>query len=340
MGAVRALRKIQRGKESTRGTGVAATARRIGDVTFGDASEKVTPERDYGSLTRAYEPGHIVRQLTEMTIETEVSYEQILDPLRAGLKGGVTGSEQTMGQGDYLYTFTPSLTADPAPDSFTLEYIENDGSSNVQTLEATYGLCRMLRISANRDAGFSTMTEEWFARGATSQTPTASIGIPSRTLVPGSKWQVYLATTFAGLSGASALDGMVVGFEWEMDFGLAPKFRLDDDSVDFAAYQFARRAATLRLTLDLNSTSEGERATYFRDAVRRFVRLQVTGPQIGAGDNHRITIDGSYELVGPVESGNEDEGQSTVELEYQSIEDPTSGKDVEISVLNSLSALP
>ncbi len=340
MAGVRALRKIQLGVETTRGTPVAATARLIGDVTFRDASEKVTPERDYGLRSRSAELGQIVRQLTEMELDTELSFEQILYPLLAGVAGGVTGAEVTPTEADYLYTFTPSQTADPAPKAYTLEYVENDGTADVLALEAAYALCKSLKLSGSQGGEFAGMSCSWFARGPSSTTPTASLAIPSRTLIPASKWQVYMDTTFAGLTSAGALDAIVSAFDWELETGIAPKFRVDADSVDFAAYQFGKRAAKLSLTLDLSAASETERASYFRTAALRFIRLRVEGSQIGAGENHRINIDGAYELVGPVEAGAEDEGQSQVTLEYQSMYDPTATKDIEIEVVNTLTAPP
>ncbi len=345
MGAVAPERLIQLGKESTRGTEVAATARLIprpGEVTWRDNTEKPPLEADWGTLDRRHSgnPSEIARQLTEFEITQDLSYEQILYPLLAGVRGGITPVAQMGGADGELWTFTPQAVADPAPDSFTMEYVEREGTTNRMQITAVYGLVKRIRISASQGAEYATVETEWFARKSVSQAPTADPGLPTRNIIAAPKFRVATATTFAALESApSLLQAQVMGFEWELDTGIMPKFRLDDDSPDFAAYQFGAREATLRLTLDLTADAETERTARLQAAAVQYFRCDVIGPAIGA-DFHKIKIDGCYELTTPVEAGNDDDGQSQVELEYTAVHDATKGAPWEVVVHNNLTVLP
>lgn len=340
MGAIKALRKLQVGKEGdgTPGTPVAATARIIGDITYRDASEAIEAARDYGLYTRYAEAFQLASYLTEIEVETDLSYEQILYPLLAGLKGDVAGVEQTGGEGDYLYSFTAPVSTDPDPNTFTMEYWEQDESGNVQTLEADYGFCKSMGIDASKGPELATLKHSWAAREATVTTPTAAIGIPVRTLVPSQQWSVKFATTMAGLPGASIISGEILSFSWDMAW-FDIKRRLSG-SLDFDSHRIGIREVNLSIVMDLTSTSEGERVNMFRAGAVRFIRLQAAGAQIGSGDNYGIIIDGAYTMPGPIEMGSDEDGLSNVTLEYKGLYDATAGYDLKVDVTNNLSALP
>ncbi len=346
MAAVAPLRLIQLGKETTRGTEVAATARRVtrpGGVTWRDNTEKQSIEADYGLLDSRHSSAlsEIARQSSELELSGDLSFEQVLYSLLAGVKGGVTpGAEQTVSQGDFLWLFTPTAAADPAPDAFTLEYVEREGVTVRQEITATFGLCKRIRISASRGNHYATLEEEWFARKSVSQAPTADPGLPSRTIVPAPKFTVGFAATFAGLSSASVLAAQVISLEWELETGILPKWRLDTSSPDFAAYQFGVREMTLSMTLDLTAEAETERKDILQAAIARYWRVEAVGAQIGTGLFKTITIDGAYENVDPMASGGDEEGQSSIDLKYTGIHDATKGAPFEITVINTLSALP
>lgn len=346
MGAVAPLRLIQLGKETTRGTEVAATARlltRPGGVTWRDLTEKAPVEADFGQLDLRHSDSlsAIVRNSSELELSADLSFEQILYPLLAGVRGAVSpGAEQTVSQGDFLWTFTPLASADPAPDAFTLEYVEREGATNRQEITATFGLCRRLRVAASQGAEQATLEAEFFARKSVSQAPTASIGLPTRNIVPGPKFTVKTASTFAGLSSGSLLTAQVISLEWELVTGILPKFRLDAASVDFAGYQFGIREMSLSLVLDLTAEAETERTAGLQAESVRYLRCEVEGAQIGTGLNRRITIDGAYEITDPIESGSDQDGQSSVDIAYKGIFDATKGAAFEITVVNTLSAIP
>jgi hypothetical protein len=296
---------------------------------------------DYGILDEVHSSalGQIVRQLTEFEMTADLTYEQILYPLLAGVRGAVAPVAQMGGADGQLWTFTPQALNDPAPDAFTLEYVERAGATTIQQITSTFGLCRKIRISASQAAEYAVLETEWFARFSESKAFTAAIGLPTRTIVPGPKFIVGFAATFAGLSAMTEWGDQIIGFEWELETGIAPKFRLDNASVNFATYQFGKRKATLKITLDLTAQAETERTTILQAAAARFIRASVVGPAIGAS-NYRINLDGAYQLLEPFESGSDTDGQSSVELEYTAHHDVTKGAPFEIVVQNTLAAIP
>lgn len=343
MGAVAPLRLIQLGKETVRGTEVNATSRlltRPGMVKWRDKTDKPPVESDWGVLARRHSSAlsQVTRQLTEVEMTADLSFEQILYPLLGGIKGGVTPAAQAGGADGQLWTFTPGASVDPAPDAFTLEYVEKAGATVIQQLTAKYGLCKRIRISATDAPDYATMEMDWFANHSVSKAPTASIGLPTRHVVPGHTFGVLTASTFAGLSAGTPLAGQVIGFDWELVTGVAEKFRLDDGT-DFTVYQFGIREMTLKVTIDLTAESELERATFLDAEGIRYMRLRVNGPAIGAA-THKIIIDGSYEITDPVEMGSDTDGQSSIELTYHGIFDATKDAQFEVSVQNTLATLP
>ena len=337
MSAIRALRQLQMGKEVTSGTPVAATVRYLGDITYRDASEAVEAEHDYGVYARFGEAFQIVTLLSEIEIETTLSYEQILYPLLGGLKGGVVGVEEIATEGNWEYIFQAPVTGDPATETYTFEYWEQDESGNVQTLESDFGICKSMSIQATKGPELAVLSHNWAARESTVTTPTPSLGIPARTLVPSQQWGVKFATTMAGLPGASVITGEILDFNWEMSW-LDIKRRLSG-SLDFDGIRIGARDMSLSITMDLTATSEAERLSFFRAGAVRFIRLEAKGAAIGS-TTYRITIDGAYTMPGPIEMGPDEDGLSNVSLEYKGKYDSTAGYDVKIEVVNGLGASP
>ena len=337
MSAIKAQRKLQMGKESVSGTPVAATVRALGDITYKDASEAVEAERDYGVYARFGEAFQIASFLTEIDVETDLSYEQVLYPFLGALKGGVVGVEEVGAEGNWEYIFQAPVTGDPATETYTFEYWEQDESGDVLTLESDFGICKSIAIGASKGPELATLRHSWAARESTVTTPTAALGIPARTLVPSQQWGVKFATTMAGLPGASVISGEILSFDWDMAW-LDIKRRLSG-SLDFDGIRIGARETNLSITMDLTSTSEGERVNMFRAGAVRYIRLEAIGAAIGS-TTYRITIDGAYTMPGPFDPSGDEDGLTNVTLEYKGLYDSTAGYDIKIEVVNNLGANP
>ena len=130
----RALRKIQIGKETTHGTAVAATYALYGKMTMEEPRKLHMPtDEEVGALAAATRSEVVSVGPVNIKWDQEgVSYEQVLHALHMGVKGGITASQLDT-ETAYSWTFSPSLTASPAPNSFTIEH-----GDNLQAFEAEY----------------------------------------------------------------------------------------------------------------------------------------------------------------------------------------------------------
>lgn len=337
-GAVKSLRRVQVGKETTRGTEVPATAKLIGEGVLAEASEFVRPEGDYGVLSRAVENPIEVALASQLDFSTDLSYQQLLYALHAGVKGAVTPAEQTMGQGDFKYTFGSPVAADPVVDTFTLEGVARDGAANIEQFTAVYGFVTEFGLSAAFGANLAQHTAQWMAKSITAKAPAADPGNPVRNLVPADKFDVKFASTQAGLTAAGILTGIVNAFDLSIITGMTAKRRLSG-STEWVEIAFGPWSATLSLTLDLINTTETQRASIFRTGTDQFIRLSVEGAQIAAGVNQRIQFDMAGHILEPPTPGDE-EGQETREVTFEAFHDTVWGFGYEFQVTTNLAALP
>lgn len=342
-GAVGKLRRLQIGRESVAGTPVAATDRLLGQLRVTDMASKQVPERDYGLLSDRVEPSVETTLMGGVNLDTDLSFEQILHVLSSSI-AEVAGAEVTPAQGDYQYVYTPSETVLPTLKTYTFEYVETDGASNIVELQGAYGICDQFTIAGAQGEALSTLRAHWNCNGLADNPATADPGLPTRTLVPGNVWTVKLATTFAGLGAAGILTAEVVDFEFVYNSGVLPKFR-QEGSQDYEAHRVKEHGAQLSLTLDVGAIAEAERATLFRTPAagnvdRQYIRVEGQGSQIGTGTNYAVQIDLCAELSEQPELGDDEDGQSILPLTYNGIYDPTGTKMLTISVTNELTAIP
>ena len=324
-GALLPLRRIQIGKEATPGTEVAASARLLGEGVLLEASQLIRPERDYGSLAGGHEAPVVVALESKLELTTDASYQQILYPLFTIDEVSPTGA------GPYVYIFDSPVAADPDGATFTLEGVAYDGAAIIEQFTAVYGFATEFGLSAAFGANLTEMRSTWVAKSLTAKAPTADPGIPTRTLIPADKWTVKLADTQAGLTGASALAGIVNSFDLTLATAYRPKRRLNCDT-EFVERGLKMHQMTLRMTYDLIAGVETERVN-FRAGTRRFIRLSV-----GSG-NEIIQIDMCGNILEPPTAGTEEENE-TREITYVSAYDSTWTKSWSVSVTNNLASLP
>lgn len=342
-GAVSKLRRLQIGRESVAGTPVAATARLLGTFRVTDQASKQVPEADYGVLSDRVEPSVETTLLGGVELDGDLSFEQILHVLESSILAD-TPTEQTPSEGDFLYEYTPTETGLPALKTYTMEFVETDGASNIVEVRGGYGICDQFTIAGAQGEALSTFRAHWNLNGLISNTATADPGLPARILVPGNVWAVKFATSFAGLTAASILESEVVDFEFQYTSGILPKFRQEGNQ-QYEAHRVIGHGARLSLTLDVDAIAEAERATLFRTPAagnvdRQFIRLEALGAQIGTGDPRGIRIDLCGELSDQPTFGDDEDGQAILPLVYNGIYDPTGAKMLTISVTNDLTAVP
>ena len=274
MATVQKLRTFQWGKETTRGTAVAATSKIALEGMDIESTDTVyRPQWLVGKLHRY--PGGNETAITRGTIwkipETPVIYDQLQHLFSMSIKGGVTAT----GVNPYTWSFARSITADPAPDSWTLERRLTDGSTPVDN-EWAYALCGKLTFHYQLDQPLK-VEAEGFARRVQASTLTPALSLPA-TEVASSHASCYIDSTWANL-GVTQITGQVLEAKVEFLTGLMPFDTLDGRTdLDFTTYVFNGANTGLNVTLRMLSGAQySTEKTAAEAQTLRAIRLDVTG---------------------------------------------------------------
>lgn len=297
----RTFNKIQAGIESSRGTAVAATRHLPGSLTVPTDRKPKFPEENLALRARSQ------RSAIYQLLADNVRYSltdgvfQVLPLLFSiGLKGGVTGAEQTTDQDDYLYDFSPSLTGDNDPVAMTLEY-----GDNTQAYEIEYTMAKRIRIAGNPGSDAAvTIDADLFGRQITPVSFTGAIATPLYTEMVANMAKFYIDGTWATL-GNTQKTGLLREFSVEILTGVHYKFH-GNGAKYFSTHGESLIDVMATFTFEGDSTADTE-FDAFQAGTPRAIRLLIEGPQIGSGDKHALQLDmyGSYEEVIPL-GGNED----------------------------------
>lgn len=329
--------KVQFGKETTRGTAVAADTIILGKVpAVGSDRKPVFPSEDVGINTPSVR-SVIHQYLYSNTLSTEHGYYQQLPVLfGCGLKGGVTPTETTASQSDYLWTHTPSLVsgADNAQDAMTIEL-----GDDTQAFETEYAMIERIRISGSvaqgQDASPVSIEADFFGRQLTPTTFTTGISLPSAEPINAKLARFYLDTTWAGVGGTEKAN-ILRAFDIEIVTGLHPKFSGSGDKF-FNGHGAGLISVTANFTLEGTSAAD---AIFDAQQAKTFqvVRLKISGAQIGTGTNHSLTLDigGEWESVSPLAS--EDRGDNMHSAVLVGRYDSTGAKMLQVATVTNVAS--
>lgn len=324
----------QYGKETTRGTAVAATRKFIG----GQVSS-ISPDRKPRTVAenvgvRAEGMRKIVDQyLVKEALSIPEGYFQALPVIfGCGLKGGVTPSEVTGGQADYLWDFTPSLAFGVAnsPDSITLEK-----GDDTQAFEAEYVMFERIKISGQvaqgAEAAPVSIESEFFGRVWTPTAFTGSIAIPAVAPMNAKLARLYLNTSWAA-AGNTELANILRSFEIDILTGVHAAFS-GSGAKTFNKHNEGVIGAMLTLTIEGNSDADAIFDAFHTDPqVLQVAKIAITGSQIGTGTNHalNVTIGGMWDEVVPL--AEEDRGNNLHTCVLGGLYDATAAKMLEVKV--------
>lgn len=333
--AIRPLTTLQQGIESTKGTIVAATRKRPGDWNFIEEQDFYREDYPAGLRANVGGAGVITRKGAIVEGETNLTPEDFLWPMLCGVEGGVTPATT---DDEELWEFEPDLdTGNETINSSTFEWQESDGSTAHYYGEAGYGMCESFEINwaFNQPAK---IRERWFARARQSSTMTAALTpIPGRVPLIAPKLSIFLDSSWSGLGGTQ-LTAVNRSGSLKVNTGYAPNYTNDGRSdVDFVNHKTGLHTATLSLVLE-NNAAGAARFAEFRANSIVFVRLNFAGALIGAGNPRMVQIDGAYRFVGPTNRNNDGQ-QRLINVELESVYDPTGGKTIVYRARNELAAL-
>ena len=326
---------VQYGKETTHGTAVAATKMWPGQAMRVVTDSKPSYPVEQFNVRMESRRGIVYERLYQNTlVSSHAGFQQLLLPLGCGLKGGVTASEQTVGEGDYLWDLTPSLTGSNSPDSVTLEI-----GDDAQAWEVEYCMFNRISISGNvsQDGGEAPVSieAEFFGRKLATTTFTGSLSLQSSTPMNAKKARLYVDSAWSGVGGTELSD-LLRDFRVEILTGVHPSFAGSAND-----YFNAHKEGIIGFTAAFTIEGGSDAATLFaaqQAQSLQVVRLEINGPQIGAGVNHRLRIDmgGTWEDVTPID--NEDRGDNLATLALHPHYDDTGAKGLQVEVITNVNA--
>ena len=298
--------KNQFGLELVHGTPVAAAHRLTGSVTMGKDRTPRFPEDATGRRGGAVRS--VVEQIHADAIRIAHPAGAYFEALPAifsiGLVGGVVPVEQTAGEGDYLWDFTPDLTADNEPDSITLEI-----GDNTQAYQIPYVMARRIVIEGNVGESAAVNVEaECFGKEILPAAFTPGIELPEMDSMVANLARIRFADDWAGLATAEVVTGLLRKYRVEILTGVHPKFWAEGVKT-MTGHGEGMIAAAWTLTFEGNEDADAIWDA-FRGETPRAIRLELLGAQIGEGETSLLQIDtyGKFEEVLPL--GEEQDGNN------------------------------
>lgn len=259
----------------------------------------------------------------------EMSYGEIVYLLSSLLKNVTAGADGTLPK---LWTYAPALSAEDTVKTYTVEV----GSSG-RACEFAYGLVTDLNFDINRaEAKCSgTMLGYGYTDGITMTADNTAI---ETTLTPimASQFSVYLAASWAGLAGASALE-RAFSVNLQIANRHSPLWVVNRTNTSFAAHAELAPQITLKLLLAADATGMGP-LTNLTAGTTTWVRIQAQGAEIESGKPYLFQIDGAYGVAAAGEFKDE-QGIYAIEWTLTPVYDTVATKTIEIKVRNLQAAL-
>lgn len=337
---------IQIGKETTRGTEVNATRILVvNDATLRRMEEMHHFENQLaGVAARTVRAPVQVRAGGELEVTHPLDFEQSLLPFMAGFKGAVTPS--VVDTSARLWTFTPPSAGDPAPDTFTVEVVEDD-FTNEDEAQFLYGFCTEIEVRGGLEQ-VAEISYTLVGRDAKDGTKTAGLSLPTG-INPAANllWTVDVDATWATL-GTTGITGQILDFTWRWAHYLFPRYTLDGRAdLDFTEYGFrGGRVADLTMTVlvDPNSGFVDDEEANKSVGTGRAVRVELdTGVIIGAvSATRKFTIDGFYHHASDSlqDRLKEQDGNLIATVHLLSTYESVQAQDVVVSIQNILATFP
>ena len=275
---LKALRKIQIGEETVKGTPVPATAGLAGQLTMKSSPTIHFPTEERGTLAE-FSRSVRVSDLAELTYEGNATFEQILYLLHMGVLGNVTASS---GGDDKTWTFLPTMAAATVFDSFTIEY-----GDDVQQWETEHCMASLVEFIFAMNEPVM-MRGDIFGRKMTVSTFTSSQSIPTIESILSQRARVFIDDE-GGTIGATEKASTLIAATYTINTGLTPK-RYGDGSRDFSGYAENFKGVGLSLTFAFNSGAETERLK-FDGSTQRLIRILAEGSEIKTVDSTATLTD-------------------------------------------------
>lgn len=332
MPGIKALRKIQLGREATAGTAVAATTIWRGMGTIEDTLETVFVEEDIGYLggvDRAYVP----KLGASLSLgSTPATYEQLPHILEMAILAE-TATQDGAGT-DYIYDYVEATTALPTLKTYTIE-----GGDNIQAEEMEYVFCESFTLSGKAGEA-SMMAAELRGRQVATTTFTGALALPTVEEILTSKGKFYIDAV-GGTIGTTQKSNTLLDYTLNWATGIKAVHTVDGQ-LYFALTKKTAPEITLDLTFEHDATSVAEIAAW-RAGTARQIRLQFEGSAIATPGTTYSVKTFNIDLAGKWDSfsaiGDQD-GNDIVTGTFRARYNATAALFAELLVVNELDALP
>ncbi len=286
------LSQIQAALESPRGTAAIPTTLIKGERKAISPDHESTGVKDADGSRSSVSRDMVFTKMVNDSLTIPNLYFQLLPLLlSASLVGGVTPVEQTPSEGDYLWEFNPSLTADNDPDSLALWL-----GANIAPTMRHYVMGSELKISGTipQGTGAAAISLEmtYFAQQNESGTFSTILTEPTICTMNAKLARVFMDALWSNL-GTTEIAGALRSFDYSIMTGLHPTMN-GSSQVYFEDHEEGSLALSAAFGFERNAASQVVEALALSAAggpkTKEALQLFVEGPQIGAGDNQSMKI--------------------------------------------------
>ena len=326
MAGIRALRKIQLGKETTAGTKVAADIIWRGTGSIHDNMDLVFPTEDIGMLVpvgRSY----IARYEAGLTLnDTEATFEQLPHLFEMGIES-VT---PVAGTSDYTYTYVMPYASTDLVSSTDLATYTVEGGDNAAAEEFGYGFARSISLTGSAGQALM-MSAEIVGRQVEAGTFTPGIAIADVEEILFGMGKLYISDVKA-FPATDLISNQLLGMSLSINTGWLPVYTADG-ALYFSFIKQTTPEVTLQITFEHDTTAIAEKAKW-RAQTPRIINLTFTGTD---GKSLAIDIAGkwaSFDVLG------EQDGNDIVSGTFIGSYNSTVGGMFKVAITNLLNALP
>ena len=330
---IKALRKIQLGREATSGTPVAATTIFRGLGTIEDQRKVVFPNEDVG-LVVATDRAYTAQYLAALSMEnTEATFEQLPHILEAGIKSIGTGAADGAGT-DKIYDYVLPEATKNTIKSYTIE-----GGDDVEEEEMEYSFVSDFSLSGAPGEAIM-MSANWLGRQVTPSTFTAALAIPTVEEILFSKGKLYVDLVSAAF-GTTLKSSTFLGMTLNVKTGWVPKFT-GDGALYFTFAKLTRPEITLEITFEHEPTGVAGKVDW-RALTSRKIQCKFEGSQVGTpGTTYTyktliINLAGKWEKFGKL---GEQDGNDILTGTFRAGYNATAADIGNIIVVNELATIP
>jgi len=325
MAGIRALRKIQLGKETTAGTKVGADIIWRGTGSIHDNMDLVFPTEDIGMLVpvgRSY----ISRYEAGLTLDaTEATFEQLPHLFEMGIE-----SVTPTGTTSFTYTYVMPFASTDLVASTDLATYTVEGGDNVAEEEFGFGFVRSMSLTGSAGQALM-MSAEIVGRQVEAGTFTAGVAIADVEEILFSKGKLYIDNVGA-FPATTPISNQLLGMSLSINTGWLPVYTADGN-LYFSFIKQTTPEVTLQITFEHDTTAVAEKAAW-RAQTPRIIRLLFTGTD---GKSLAIDIAGkwaSFDVLG------EQDGNDIVSGTFVGYYNSTVGGMFQVVIANLLNPLP